>query len=209
MRLYDQHTKTIRPLVPTTCADYWENHVAWDRHSSLLALSTTCGDLLVIDVATGRVVYKEAGLGGGIRATSFGPDSTRLILVGATGPGAVTVIDTRTGRRLVDLVGVAAKVERAAYSPDGTRIVTGSTDGYARIWDARSGALLRAIAHINGPVLASFSDDGSRIVTVDAANDIRVFSACPGCQHPEQLVAIAEHQLTRSLSADERHIYRG
>jgi WD40 repeat protein len=29
-----------------------------------------------------------------------------------------------------------------AFSPDGTRIVTGSNDGTAKMWDARTGATL-------------------------------------------------------------------
>jgi hypothetical protein len=44
--------------------------------------------------------------------------------------------------------------------------VTGSADNTARVWDAKSGAELLALkGHADGVTSASFSADGSRIVT--------------------------------------------
>ncbi len=53
-----------------------------------------------------------------------------------------------------------------SFSPDGTRIVTGSSDGTAKVWDARTGApLLDLKGHTGWWYSASFSPDGTRIVT--------------------------------------------
>ena len=58
-------------------------------------------------------------------------------------------------------------MDSVAFSPDGTRIVTGSDDGTAKVWDARTGtALLELKGHTSaGEVAWSFSPDGTRIVT--------------------------------------------
>ena len=51
-------------------------------------------------------------------------------------------------------------------APTARRIVTGSEDGTAKVWDARTGsALLELKGHKGAVTSASFSPDGSRIVT--------------------------------------------
>lgn len=74
-------------------------------------------------------------------------------------------------RTLVVLRGHANVVVRATFSADGTRVLTASADGTARVWNARTGALivvLRVPPGPNSPMFdASFSPDGSRILTAD------------------------------------------
>ena len=54
----------------------------------------------------------------------------------------------------------------ASFSPDGTRILTASHDGTARVWDAKSGAVMLTFKGHNDQILsASFSPDGARVVT--------------------------------------------
>jgi len=53
-----------------------------------------------------------------------------------------------------------------AYSPDGTRIVTTMGDRTARVWDARTGEMLKTLAgHTDDIATAAYSPDGKRIVT--------------------------------------------
>jgi WD40 repeat protein/tetratricopeptide (TPR) repeat protein len=53
-----------------------------------------------------------------------------------------------------------------AFSPDGTQLVTCHTDKTARVWDARTGALLRELkGHTTGVECAAFSPDGTQLVT--------------------------------------------
>src|SRR5262249_36757821 len=73
-------------------------------------------------------------------------------------------------------------------SPDGTRIVTGgtlgtmSTDfGQASVWDARTGAELFDLkGHTATVMSASFSPDGTRIITGSADGTARVWDARTG-----------------------------
>ena len=43
---------------------------------------------------------------------------------------------------LLDLKGHTDTVSSVSFSPEGTRIVTGSDDGTAKVWDARTGTPL-------------------------------------------------------------------
>lgn len=55
------------------------------------------------------------------------------------------------------------------YSPDGSRLVSASKDGTARLWDAKTGGLVRTLSCHSGPVaMARFSKDGQQVVTVGA-----------------------------------------
>jgi WD40 repeat protein len=67
---------------------------------------------------------------------------------------------------LLALKGHTGSVRAASFSADGTRIVTASSDGTARVWDAKSGAeVLTLKGHTSLVTAASFSPDGTRIVT--------------------------------------------
>ncbi len=69
----------------------------------------------------------------------------------------------------------------ASFSPDGTRILTGSDDGTAKVWDARTGtALLDLRGHTGWVLSASFGPDGTRILTGGADKTAKVWDARTG-----------------------------
>jgi WD40 repeat protein len=69
-------------------------------------------------------------------------------------------------------------VASARFSPDGRRVLTASYDGLARLWDAKSGALLLQFRGHKAQVLsAQFSPDGSRVVTASYDGTARVWDA--------------------------------
>jgi hypothetical protein len=77
--------------------------------------------------------------------------------------------------------GHSAAVYAAAFSPDGARIVTGSGDKTARIWDAATGSLLKALeGHSEAVSAAAFSPDGARIVTGSWDKTARIWDAATG-----------------------------
>ncbi len=72
-------------------------------------------------------------------------------------------------------------VTSAAFSPDGTRVVTASSDGTARVWDAKTGATLATLSGHTGAVhSAAFSPDGTRVVTASWDKTARVWDATTG-----------------------------
>ena len=75
---------------------------------------------------------------------------------------AITQADGTT----VTLTGHRATVTSVAFSPDGKRVATASRDHDARIWDARTGALLEVLrGHFAIVSDARFSPNGRWVVT--------------------------------------------
>src|SRR5207248_243872 len=69
----------------------------------------------------------------------------------------------------------------AEFSPDGSRILTGSQDGLARFWDARSGQPLSPWLRHEGPVtLAAFGADGRLAATASFDGTVRLWDAATG-----------------------------
>ena len=68
------------------------------------------------------------------------------------------------------VLGHVNSVYGVAVSPDGRRVVTGSWDGYARLWDAESGELsLPPKRHEDAVLSCAWSPDGSRVATANYA----------------------------------------
>jgi WD40 repeat protein/tetratricopeptide (TPR) repeat protein len=77
------------------------------------------------------------------------------------------------------LRGHSAPVTAVSYSPDGTRILTASQDGTAKVWDARTGALLLDLkAGSTWPMACAYSPDGKQILT--AGDGAKVWDASTG-----------------------------
>jgi len=69
-------------------------------------------------------------------------------------------------------------VTQISFSPDGGRILTASQDKTARIWDAKTGALLVTLTGHNRAVAsAQFSADGKRVGTALHDKTARVWDA--------------------------------
>ena len=72
------------------------------------------------------------------------------------------------------------KVWTCAYSPDSAKIITTCRDKIARLWDAHTGEQVGSFQHSHRVLSASFSPDGTRVVS--ASNDIRIWDVRTGKQ---------------------------
>jgi hypothetical protein len=85
--------------------------------------------------------------------------------------------------------------------------VSASDDDTARIWDARSFALLRILRHPRTALSAQCSLDGREVLTYDRAGVVRRWEACSDCQDPRALLAIARTHVTRELTPEEKEAF--
>ncbi len=90
-----------------------------------------------------------------IEAVAFAPDGKRF----ATGGwgGVARIWDTASGTELLAIPTGGQYVFAVAFSPDGDRLATGvnAQPDYLKIWDARSGALVKSLPGHRDAVLAS------------------------------------------------------
>jgi WD40 repeat protein/mono/diheme cytochrome c family protein len=89
---------------------------------------------------------------GAATAVAFSPDGTRVV-VGSV--SEARVYDVKDAKRLLTLSGHQGSIHAITYSPDGTRIATGGFDGQVRLFDAKSGALVKQFVPV--PISATAS----------------------------------------------------
>ncbi len=115
---------------------------------------------------------------------SFSPSGNEILML--TRPGA-EILDCRTGALLhkieVEEPGYHG-FNSAEYGPDGQFVVTAaSSDKTARLWDARTGRELRALkGHTNFVLHASFSEDGTKVVTAGHDETVRIWNPTTGME---------------------------
>ena len=92
--------------------------------------------------------------------------------------------------------GHSGSISSAAWSPDGARILTGSRDGIARVWDARTGKTTLELTHQRPVNAVAWSPDGARILTGSRDGTARVWDARTGkttleLTHTDWVTAVA------------------
>jgi WD40 repeat protein/DNA-binding SARP family transcriptional activator len=128
------------------------------------------------DVASGRS-HVVPTLGDSKFAAAIDASGERI----AIGGNAPLVIQSLDGSARLRLRGHRGRVNALVFSPDSAHLLTGSDDGTARVWNARSGALERTLRGHDGILRGvSYSHDGQRIATTGSDGTVRVWPANGG-----------------------------
>jgi WD40 repeat protein len=140
-------------------------------------------------------------LGGSHRGASsvaFSPDGKSL--AAAALEGTVRVWNTRTGKQLftlptradgqrgmpvnlrtADTVAHAGGTYAVEFSPDGTLLVTAGADRTVKLWNARTGDLVRSLkGHTEDVWTARFSPDGKQVASGDRDAQVRLWNVETG-----------------------------
>ncbi len=120
----------------------------------------------------------------------WSPDGTKVLTGGQD--NTARIWDARSGRELLVLKGHTDVIHSATFSPDGTKVLTSTVhfpsfatsnrpDGTARIWDATSGKQLAVLkGHTSQHIPATFSPDGTRVLTAHVGGGARIWDATTG-----------------------------
>lgn len=106
------------------------------------------------------------GPAGGFDSVLFSHDGTLLATWGDEGNVRIW---TRSGRLLRTLHHADDRVNKAPFTADDSQIITSGNDGWARVWDVRTGQLVRAIQGSTALLHNLYglpNHDGTRLFTV-------------------------------------------
>lgn len=132
---------------------------------------------------------------------AFDPTGTRIAI--GLGQGRVEVWDVGSGRQSLTLAGHSGDVWDVVFSPDGSRIATAGSDATVRLWNADSGEQVLVLrGHTKTAWNVRFSPDGSKLASGAAEDVVRVWAL-----DLDDLIAIAERNVTRALTDDECRQY--
>jgi WD40 repeat protein len=151
------------------------------------------------DARSGALAHVLRGHRAALTSISFSPDG-RLLVTGSVDFEA-RIWSVATGRTLHRLIAHFAAVDDATFSQDGRWIVTAGPST-AGLWPTQTGRLLLYLyghsfaGHLTS---ASFSPDGSRVLTSSADGTVR-FYACGVCLAVDGLVSLAEARLAELAS---------
>ena len=139
----------------------------------------------------------------GMTTPAYSPDGACLAL--AKGSDVHVMWNPPDGETVV-LSGHEGPVRHIAFAPDGRLVITSSYDASARLWDPRTGELIRVIRghepefSVNQ---AAFSPDYTMIATASGDRTVRIWKH----QAPGDWLQLAHQRVFRSLTVDERVRY--
>jgi len=102
-----------------------------------------------------------------------------------------------------------ASVMAVAFNHDRSQLATGHEDGVIRIWDPRTGELLRTfLGHTNKIWAAAFNPDGTRLATGSLDKTVRIWNPDTG-EHLATLTGHSEAVYSVAYSPDGSRIVTG
>lgn len=142
------------------------------------------GSVEIVDATTRKRVVELKGHPGKVNAAHFSKDGSQVISAsGVTGmSGVATVWDAASGKKLRELGdGHGDVLYDAELSPDGALIATAGYDRQIRLWDKKSGELVRLIEGHNGAIFdLAFSPDGKVLASASGDETIKLWRVSDG-----------------------------
>jgi WD40 repeat protein len=148
----------------------------FSRDGHLLATTSDDKTARIWDVSSGRLLQRLEHPGG-VASASFSGDGkllvTRLVPAAFDRTARVWAVGSGT---LLHRLSQSSRMTVARFAPTGPLVVTAGIGHVARVWDARSGALVHVlVGHSSGITDAEFSASDRQIVTASTDESARVW----------------------------------
>jgi WD40 repeat protein len=202
-RLWDGHTCAPRAtLAGHTGRVFWAGFRADGRRVFTTGTDRTAR---IWDASTGAPLL-TLPFDAPLYVAGFSHDGTRFAAAAAEPPGGARLWAMPGGEVIADLR--YGPMESLAFDPSGGRLLLAGTDRTARVIDARTGGLIRALDHPHGIATAVWDPSGRRIVTGDEAGAIRIWDVETG-HLMHQTAAHAGRVSSLAFNADGRRLASG
>jgi WD40 repeat protein len=156
--------------------------LAFSPNGTRLAASSGL-QVVLYDVATGKLAATLAGHPGPITAVAFTPDGASLVAAGGRAGqfGFFTVWDVAQGRRTLDARGHSDSILAAAVAPDGKTLATAGYDKQILIWDLASGKQIRSLKdHSDSVYGLAFAPDHKVLASCAADRTVKLWDWTTG-----------------------------
>jgi WD40 repeat protein len=174
--------------------------VVFSPDGKQLVITTEGTAVTILELASLRNTLTLTNHQDSVWQAAYSPDGQRLAT--ASSDNTARIWNAKTGDALAILRGHTAEVYSVAFSPDGKRIVTNSADRTIRLWDVASGNELTSLPTFPVFTPIVFSADGKQIAVGDRDGAVRIYLT-----ELDDLLALAQARVTRTLTCDERVIY--
>ena len=151
------------------------NEIAYSPDSTRLAVASSIG-IWIYNVETGEEIDLLTGHTDWVVSVSFSPDGTTL--ASGSEDRTVRLWNANTGRHLHTLTGHTTHVNSVSFSPDGTTLASGSDT--IRLWDVRTGRLIRTLSRDTFVHSLSFSPDGTTLTSGSDDRTVRLWNVNTG-----------------------------
>lgn len=134
-----------------------------------MAVGTSSGEWVSLNVKTGQTVHVVGGLGTGVLTTAASADGKSLAFGGVAVPGGwpLVVFAAKEVYKIADAVPEKEAINGLAFSPDGKHLVAACSDGEVRVFDVATGKLVTSAKEHKGDVFTvAYSPDGKKLLTV-------------------------------------------
>lgn len=165
--------------------------ITWSPDGSTIVAGDEAGNAIFFNATTYQEVAR-INCGSTINSLEFTRDGNLLAVGGniqtpdPNGPGGnrytgfAKIIEVRTLRVITDAGELAGSIKSIRWSPDETMVATGGFDNKARLFDARTGDLLRDFTNPLKIEAVAFSPDGSFLLTGGHAQAISFYRVKDG-----------------------------
>lgn len=178
------------------------HRVAFSLDGTYVASASWDGTARLWRTSSGEHLATLAAGAGQVKSVAFSADGNYLATAHEDGAARVWSLshpaETEKPSATLSLTGHTGTVWDVSFSPAGDLLATLGFDGTARLWNAVTGQELLTIpGDNNGPDL-EFSPDGRFLATTSGSGKVYVYVV-----DVQDLLALAQSRLTRSLTRDE------
>jgi WD40 repeat protein len=208
LRVFDFHQLlqtqpgiSSEPIFENSAHDNFIFSVRYSPDGSKIATAGADRFVRVWDAHTGELIINLGGIREFNFDAQFSPDGNQIAT--SDEEGFIQLWDVESGELLSSLSGHNSSVLRLAFDLDGKRIASAGSDGTVRVWDTETGEeLLSIYVHRFGVSDVEFSPDGKQLYASVRDGTTRVYLL-----DVEELIAVAQSRLTRTLTEGECQKY--